>query len=231
MANKIKFFTKGSIDTTPLLLPVVPFGIIFGVIGMDLGFGPYVTYATSFIIFAGSSQVVFIQLISGGASSLVTLASVGIVNSRHLLYGAVFAQYLNKLNIFWKVLLSYLLTDQAFAVANKFFKKNSKKKHFHYHLFGSGITLWITWQISTLLGIFLGSIVPDELGLSFTIPLTFIALLVYEFRKLDHLLVMLVSGVVAILAYNMPFKAYIIVSAISGLGLALMLSRKKKKKS
>ena len=93
MANKIKYFSKGSIDTAPLLLPVIPFGIIFGVIGMDLGFGPYVTYATSFIIFAGSSQVVFIQLISGGASSLVTLASVGIVNSRHLLYGAVLSSY------------------------------------------------------------------------------------------------------------------------------------------
>ncbi|MDA1198049.1 MAG: AzlC family ABC transporter permease [Proteobacteria bacterium] len=230
MSNKFKYFVQGSLETSLLFLPVIPFGIIFGVIGMDLGFGPYVTYATSFIIFAGSTQLVFLQLVSGGASSLVTLTSVAFNSSRHLLYGAVFAQYLNKFNLFWKILLSYLLTDQAFAASAKFFKKNSNKKHFHYHLLGSGLSLWAVWQISTLLGIFLGAIVPDELGLSFTIPLTFIALLVDKFKKLDHLLIMLFSGIVAILAYNMPLKAYIIVSALLGLGLAFIFSRKKQEK-
>ena len=62
MINKNKIFTKGVLDCLPLLLPVVPFGIIFGVIGMELGFGPYVTYATSFIIFAGSSPIVNVNV-------------------------------------------------------------------------------------------------------------------------------------------------------------------------
>ena len=227
MINKNKIFTKGILDCLPLLLPVVPFGIIFGVIGMELGVGPYVTYATSFIIFAGSSQIVFIQLISAGASPLVTLTSVGIVNSRHLLYGAVLAEYLEKLKLRWKILLSYLLTDQAFAVSNKYFKKNNKNKFAHYHLLGSGLSLWVTWQLSTILGIVLGAIVPEELGLSFTIPLTFISLLVSEFRKSKHIIVILVSGCVALLAYNMPFKTYIIIAAIAGLSVAAFLNRKK----
>ncbi len=228
--TKNKILLQGIYDVLPLLLPVIPFGIIFGVIGVELGFGPYVTFASSFIIFAGSSQIVFIQLLSAGASSLVTITSVGIVNSRHLLYGAVFAQYLDKLRWCWKILLSYLLTDQAFAVSNKYFKKNHKQKYFYYHLLGSGITLWVSWQLSTLLGIVLGSIVPDELGLSFTIPLTFIGLLVGEFRKWDHVLVMMVSGCIAMFAFNMPFKAYIIVAALSGLFIAYLINRKNGKK-
>ena len=169
MINKNKIFTKGVLDCLPLLLPVVPFGIIFGVIGMELGVGPYVTYATSFIIFAGSSQIVFIQLISAGASPLVTLTSVGIVNSRHLLYGAVLAEYLEKLKLRWKILLSYLLTDQAFAVSNKYFKKNNKNKFAHYHLLGSGLGLWVTWQLSTILGIILGVLT----GLAFAVGFDF----------------------------------------------------------
>ena len=85
---------------SPLLLPVVHYGIIFGAIGIELGFSPVITYATSLIIFGGASQIVFMQLISGGASSLVAVTSVGVINSRHLLYGAVLTEYLDKLSLF-----------------------------------------------------------------------------------------------------------------------------------
>ena len=37
MNNKLKTLAKGIIDVSPLMIPVVPFGIIYGVIGMDLG--------------------------------------------------------------------------------------------------------------------------------------------------------------------------------------------------
>ena len=166
------------IDILPLIIPVIPFGIIFGAIGIELGFGPYLTYATSIIIFSGASQIVILQLLSAGASSLVAVTSSSVISTRHLLYGAVVSQHLNQLSIYWKIFLSYLLTDQAFAVSNEYFKKNTNNIFKHYHLVGSGFTLWFIWQLTTVLGIFLGSIVPDELGLAFTIPLTFLALLV-----------------------------------------------------
>ena len=175
------------------MLPVVPFGIILEP-GIELGFGPYFTFASSIIIFSGASQIVILQLLSSGASSIVSITSSSVISTRHLLYGAVINQHLNHLSILWKLSLSYLLTDQAFAVSNEFLKKNYKEKYKHYHLVGSGFTLWIIWQVSTLAGIILGSIVPDELGLSFTIPLTFLALLVNYLRKIDHLTVIILSG-------------------------------------
>ena len=120
------------------------------------------------------------------------------------------------------------MTDQAFAVSQEFFKKNQNDKLKHYHLLGSGITLWIVWQVSTIIGIILGSIVPDELGLAFTIPLTFLALLINYLRKIDHLIVIIISGILSILLYHAPFKSYIILSSIISL-LALLLIRKIKK--
>ena len=79
--------------------------------------------------------------------------------------------------------------------------------------------------------ILLGSIIPEELGLEFTIPLTFVSLLVYEFRKLDYVIVMLVSGFISILTFNLPFKAYIIISAIIGLITAYLINQKLKVKT
>ena len=231
MNGKTKNFFKASIDVLPLLIPVVPFGIIFGAIGIELGFGPYVTYATSIIIFSGASQIVFFQLLSAGASSIVAITSSSVISTRHLLYGAVMNQYLSNLSIYWKIGLSYILTDQAFAVSNEYFKKNKKDKFKHYYLLGAGVTLWITWQITTIIGILLGSIVPEELGLTFTIPLTFLALLINYFRKIEHIIVITVSGILSVIMYDAPFKSYIIFSSLISLLIAYLIVKMRKQKT
>ena len=151
------------------------------------------------------------------------------MSTGHLLYGAVVAQYLSKLSLIWKIFLSYLLTDQAFAVSQEFFKKNSNDEYKHYHLLGAGLTLWIVWQLTTVIGILLGSIVPEELGLSFTIPLTFLALLINYFRKIDHLIVIFLSGLSSILFYEAPLKSYIILSCVISLFIIFLINKFQKK--
>ena len=228
MLSKFQIFKIGFFDVAPHLLSVVPFGIIFGAIGIELGFDPIMTYSTSLIIFGGASQIVFLQLLSGGASSLIAITSVGVINSRHLLYGAVLSEYLNKLSSIKKLFISYFIVDQGFAVSNIYFKKNREQNFNHYHLLGSGITLWVCWQISTIIGIFLGSVVPEALGLKFAIPLTFIAIIINELRKLDHLIVMIISGFAATFFYNAPFKSYIVISPLIGLFASYLILKLKK---
>ena len=227
MLTKKQLFTRGMLDISPHMLSVIPFGIICGAIGVELGFHPYLVYAMSFIIFGGASQIVFLQL-SGGASSLVAVASVGIINSRHLLYGAVLSEYLEKLSFIKKLLISYVVVDQGFAESNKFFKKNRSEEFLHYHLIGTGCTMWVCWQIATLSGIVLGSFVPEELGLTFAIPLTFIAIVVQDLKKLDHVIVMITCGLSSLLFFDAPFKSYIIISPIIALFVAALLLRLKK---
>ena len=228
MLSKNQIFKRGILDVAPHMLSVIPFGIICGAIGVELGFNPYLVYAMSLIIFGGASQIVFLQLLSGGASTLIAVTSVGVINSRHLLYGAVLSEYLEKLTLLKKLIISYFVVDQGFAESNKYFKKNKNQKHIHYHLLGTGITLWVCWQISTLTGIILGSIVPPELGLKFAIPLTFIAIVVSDLRKIDHVLVMFVSGISSLIFFEAPFRSYVIISPIIALIAASLLLKVKK---
>ena len=226
MKSNFKVFLKGIIDVSPLMIPVVPFGLIFGVLSIDIGFSPIETMGMSLIVFGGASQIVLLQLFSGGASSLVIISSVGAVNSRHLLYGAVVSEYLSDLKLIWKILISYFLIDQAFAVSNDYLKKN-KNKNNYFHLVGGGATCWVIWQSTTFLGIILGSAIPKELGLSFAVPLTFLALLVNDFRKLINVIVIITSGLVATFGYNyIPFKAYVIVAALAGLFIAIIFTKR-----
>jgi len=225
MNSNFKIFLKGIIDVSPLMIPVVPFGLIFGILAIDIGFSPLATMGMSLIIFGGASQIVLLQLFSGGASSLVIISSVGAVNSRHLLYGAVVSEHVSDLKLFWKIIISYFLIDQAFARSNEYFKKNNDKNKY-FHLIGGGVTCWVIWQTTTFLGIILGSAIPEKLGLSFAVPLTFLALLVNDFRKMINVIVIIISGLVATLGYNyIPYKAYVIVAALTGLFIAMILTK------
>ena len=229
MKSRSEIFFKGIIDVSPLMIPVVPFGLIFGVLAIDVGFSPLETMGMSLIVFGGASQIVLLQLFSGGASSLVIISSVGAVNSRHLLYGAVVSEHVSDLKMIWKIIVSYFLIDQAFATSNEYFKK-SKEKNKYFHLVGGGFTCWVVWQTTTFLGIILGAAIPEKLGLSFAVPLTFLAILVNDFRKLINVIVIIVSGLVATLGFNyIPYKAYVIVAAFAGLLTAMILTKVKKK--
>ena len=92
----------------------------------------------------------------------------------------------------------------------------------------SAIFLKISFIFLTI-GILLGSIVPEELGLSFTIPLTFLALLINYFRKIDHLIVIFLSGLSSILFYEAPLKSYIILSCVISLFIIFLINKFQKK--
>ena len=229
MNSKYKIFLKGIVDVSPLMIPVVPFGLIFGILAIDVGFSPLATMGMSLIIFGGASQIVLLQLFSAGASSLVIISSVGAVNSRHLLYGAVVSEHVSDLKLIWKIIISYFLIDQAFARSNDYFKENNDKNKY-FHLIGGGVTCWVIWQTTTFLGIILGAAIPEKLGLSFAVPLTFLALLINDFRKLINVFVIVTSGLVATLGYNyIPYKAYVIVAALIGLLVAIIFIKILKK--
>ena len=228
MKSNFKIFLKGITDVSPLMIPVVPFGLIFGILSIDIGFSPLATMGMSLIIFGGASQIILLQLFSGGASSLVIISSVGAVNSRHLLYGAVVSEHVSDLKLIWKIIISYFLIDQAFAVSNEYFKKN-KQKNKYFHLIGGGFTCWVIWQTTTFLGIILGATIPEKLGLSFAVPLTFLAILINDFRKIINVIVIIVSGLVALFGFNyIPYKAYVIVAAFAGLLTAIILIKFRK---
>ena len=57
MKSNLNIFLKGIADVSPLMIPVVPFGLIFGVLAIDVGFTPLETMGMSLIVFGGASQI------------------------------------------------------------------------------------------------------------------------------------------------------------------------------
>lgn len=209
-------FLAGVRAELPLLLGVIPFGLIFGAIGLAAGLPAWAVVAMSSVVFGGSSQVVFAQLWGVAPPSVIT-ATVGVVNLRHALYSASLAQWFADLPWRWKLTLAYLLTDEAYVAAVGRLRDGPASPHRHWFLFGTGVTLWSTWQLSTLAGVLVGAAIPASWSLGFSIPLTFIALVVPALHRRSEIVAALVAASVAILAQDLPHRLWIIAAAAAGI--------------
>ncbi|MFZ5879674.1 MAG: AzlC family ABC transporter permease [Chloroflexota bacterium] len=223
MNEKIDVFWAGVRAEFPLLVGVFPFGMIYGALALNAGLSLAASQMMSSIVFAGSSQFIAAQLVHDAAPGLVIVLTIAVVNLRHMLYSASLAPYLKDLPVRWKVLLAYLLTDEAYAPAALKFEREGITPLGHWFLFGAGLALWSTWQVSTGLGIFLGASLPQSWPLDFALPLTFIALVMPALKNRPAIAAALSAGLVALLAYGLPFKLGLILAALTGILVGTVL--------
>lgn len=223
MSESRKNFIEGVRAEVPLLIGVFPFGMIYGALASNAGLSNTAAQMMSSIVFAGSAQFLTTQLVTEGTPALVIILTIGVVNLRHMLYSASIAPYLKDLSIRWKVVLSYLLTDEAYAPSILHFEKEGIQTHKYWFLLGAGISLWSIWQLSTAVGIFLGAAIPESWSLDFALPLTFIAMMVPILKKRPMVAAALSAGVTALVAYKLPFKLGLVLAALVGIAVGTLL--------
>jgi 4-azaleucine resistance transporter AzlC len=217
------FFREGVASIAPILIGIVPFGLIYGVAAVEAGIDPVPAIAMSSIVFAGASQLAMVDLIGGNAALAVIVATALVINARMLMYSAALTPLLRDLSFADRLLAGYLITDQAFAVtAVRFTEPIEDRKLRRAFYLGSAIPLWVTWQISTTVGVVLGASIPDEWSLEFAIPMVFLALLVPAIKDTGTRVAAAVSGVVAVIAAPLAFNAGLITAAIAGIVAGLL---------
>lgn len=212
----------GARDQLPLLLGVVPFGLIFGALAIAAGLPPLEAQGFSLFIFAGSAQFVAIGLVAARTPPLLIIATILVVNLRHMLYSAALGPHVQALSLRWKIPLAWLLTDEAFAMASLRYQKEEQHKA-HWYFLGTGLTLWASWQLSTLAGIVLGARIPESWSLDFALPLTFLAILVPQLKDRPSVASALVAGILSVVLAGMPLKLGLMGAIVLGVAAGAML--------
>jgi 4-azaleucine resistance transporter AzlC len=233
-------FLAGVRATLPILVGVIPFGLIYGVSAIAAGLSAPVSQSMSVVVFAGSAQFVITQLIARGTPAAVIIVTAVIVNLRHVLYSASIAPYLKNLSPLWKWGLAYFLIDESYATTIVHYQQSeqseqtaAEKAHSpaphqykQWYLLGSGLALWTLWQVSTAVGVFLGTQIPSAWSLDFAIALTFIALVVPLLRDRAGVLAALVSGIVAVAMVGvLPYMLELVVATLIGIGVGFLAMR------
>jgi 4-azaleucine resistance transporter AzlC len=210
-------FVSGAKATAPVLLALVPFALAFGTTAAGGGLSPLEALAMSVFVFAGAAQLAMVPLISAGASVAVVVLTVLVINLRMALYSASLAPHFRLLPSRWKGLLSYLLTDQAYAAAiNRFDEGRTEEADKRWYYLGAALAVWVAWQPAAMFGVFLGSRVPEGWSLDFVLPLTFIALVLPAIKDRMTATAALTAGGTAVLAAAMPLNLGLIAAALVG---------------
>ena len=230
-ATRWREFLAGCRDESPILLGVAPFGMIYGVLALGAGLDAFTSQAMSSVVFAGSAQLIATRLIREGTPAAVLVMTIFVVNLRHALYSASLAGELRPLPLRWKALLSYLLTDEAYAVIATRVRRDAggavsgeaPSPLRHWYFLGAGFTLWFSWQLSTAAGVFLGAQVPARWQLDFTLALTFIALVFPALKDRATLAAAAGAGLLAVVGHALPFKLGLVVAALGGIAAGLLV--------
>lgn len=218
-------FITGAQHIAPILLAALSFGLIVGVISADIGLSAAQGIGASAIIFAGASQLVTLELLNADAVVWVIVLSAVMVNLRHVIYSASISHHLKPLSAGWKLLLSYLLIDQIYALGIAHFDKYPDTPHKEWYHLGMGIPIWITWMAATVIGFFIGDIIPDEWSLEFVIPLMFLGLLVPAIKSKPYLAAAIVGGSVALMTTHFPNNLGLITATLCGIATGVLLER------
>ncbi len=218
-------FADGVRAFAPLVIAVIPFGLVFGIVAAGSDIGPWLGGASSFIIFAGAAQLATLQLIDAGAAGAVVIATALVINARHLMYSAALAPAFREFPKSARIVLPYLLTDQAFAISIVRFGQVDEPVYRRWYFTGAGLGLWVTWQVFTVVGIVVGAQVPASWSLDFAVPLMFVILLVPTLKGRPEVIAAVVGSAVAVAAASAPYGLGLMIGAISGVVAGVVAQR------
>lgn len=227
MASKVTTFFAGARDSSPLLLGVMPFGVIWGAVCVDAGVPEWGASAMSLIVFAGASQMVTIQLMADHASLAVVIGTALVINARMFMYSASLAPHFNGMHPLRKAGLAYGLTDQAYAMSiTRFNREDAHMVDKGVYYLGSAALMWAAFNTTTVAGAYAGAFLPTGSDLGFAIPLTFIALVIPAVTDRPSLLTALVAGAVAYFADPLQYNLGLVTAAVSGITVGYLAERR-----
>lgn len=212
------------LDTLPLCIAVIPWGILTGALAIQTGLTPLQAQLMSLLVFAGAAQLSGMTMMANATPMLSLFASTFVISSRHLLYSVVFRQYVMRLPLYRRLLMGFVLTDEMFAVSQVHTLKSGQFSEVFALV--SGFSFYLIWNLATTAGIVAGESFEnlDSLGLDFAIAATFIAMTFGDIRRFPVLVAVLVSGFLSVALKPLLTDSYIIVAALLGMLAAYSLN-------
>ncbi len=195
--SRIADFKFGVKNSFPIILGYLPIGIAYGMLAVNRGINPFSAVLMSAFVFAGSSQLVALEMIAAEAAVSAVIIMTFLVNLRHVLLSASLSLHLKNLPSFWYPILGFFITDEAFAVAVAKFDKVENNKDYYL---GLGIFSYLGWVFSSAVGAFLSGYINIESAgaLDFVLPAMFVVLLIIQISGRKDLFVAFTAAVLSL---------------------------------
>jgi predicted branched-subunit amino acid permease len=171
--SEFHHFARGFGAMVPLWFAALPSGLAYGIAAHAAGLSAALTQLFSLLVFSAAGQIGALAVIGSGASPIMAIGTVMLLNVQLVLLGLTIGR---RLRPAWplRLLVTPFLTDGAFAVAA------ARGPLRLATILGAGLSMYVAWNLGTAAGIVAGQAIADvrRFGSDFTLPLVFLALLV-----------------------------------------------------
>jgi len=223
--GRVGEFLGGTRAILPLIVALVPIGLVFGAVSATKGLSALEAVLMSALVFAGGSQFVAMDIWTHPASwSAVAFAAL-LVNMRHVLMGASIGTKMASFKGVRKYIAVLFLADEIWAVSEF---KAGRDRLTPLWFAGVAAPFYAAWVGSTLAGAMLGAFLGDPavIGLDFAFPAVFVVLVMGFWKGRETGAVLIASGATAVLVQHfVPGVWYIAAGALVGLVAALWSGR------
>lgn len=207
---------RGYVKTLPIAVGVAVFGMAYGLLAGQQGLSLTETGLMSALVFAGSSQMLALQLWDDPLPVAGIVLAAAIINLRYVMQTAALKPWLGPLRPSLSYGAVFFNADENWAVSIAEMRAGGTDAGFFV---GSGVALWSFWVVSGLVGRAFGGLLPapERLGLDFIGTAVFTALAGRMWRGQRDLLPWLIAGAAAIMGQiALPGAWYLLIGGLSG---------------
>lgn len=216
-------FVAGARAVGPFLPPGAVVGLVTGLAASAVGLSVLQTGVMSVVVYSPSVMLTAFGLLEEGTPAVVLVATALVVSVRFVLLSLSISTYLRRLSSAWRWLLAYFLWTPVYALAVDRYESEPGIDRRSFYL-GCALPLWLTFQVTLLVGAVFGAAVPDALRLGFVVPLAFVALLVRLVDDRPSALAAIVAGGLAVGGAVLPLNAGVVAATVGGTVAGVLLA-------
>jgi predicted branched-subunit amino acid permease len=218
-------FRRGARDVMEFLPGIAAWGLVTGVAMIKGGLSVPLALFMSLVVFSGSAQLATLPLIAAGAPLWVVWAAACCVNLRFVIYSAQWRRYFGHLPRARRLLLTYFAADLNLVSFQRAYPEAEATAGQVPYFVGGMLTLWVVWQIPSMLGIVLADQVPTHWGLGFAGTLAMLGLTYGLLSDRSTWTAAVVAGLAAVAAYALPLKLNIMVAIAAAVAAGLLVEQ------
>ncbi len=210
-------FNEGLRDYSPTLMAILSWGLVTGIAMSKSILTVPQALGMSLLVYAGSSQLAVLPLFAAKLPVWTILLTAAMVNTRFVIFSAGLAPHFSYQPLWRRLLIGYFNGDIIYLL----FQKKSFKPGFvpgkEAYFWGMAVASWVSWQASSIVGILLASLFPDNWGLELAGTLVLIPIMVSAIVTRSTLVAVCIAGVVSLLAFDLPYRLALPIAVITAI--------------
>jgi len=211
----------------PLFVATAVWGFVTGIAMVKAGISTGMAALMSLTVYAGSAQLVALPLLMTSAPLWMIFVAGMTVNIRFAVFGAAIHSYFRTLPLGRRVLAGYFGSDASFALFMSRFGDAKRKGTRFQHWYYAGILApaWAAWQVPSIIGIYVGDVVPESWSPGFAATLALLAILVPLIKGRPMMLSICAAGVVAWIGQLLPLGSGLLAAVLVGVLAGVLAER------